>query len=1171
MNHSQRPQGGESDWDDQDDLPEFQPRLHRRRRWLRPLIATLSIFAVVFAGGLGALWWRLGEGPIGLDMATPWLASAIAENIGHDNSVEVGGTQIERVGPFRVAVRIRDIVVRDRHGAVVANAPKAEVRLSARAMLLGRLRAESLNLVDAELSVQIKPDGQVTVSTGGNALPIATGKAAQRGPIPPAADTRAPASAPADAAGDTAAPSSGAGADSLIAGLNWLDSLNLSGLDGQSLNEVGLKNGTLSVDDQQTGNRWSFSDISLSLRRPSDGGVAFKIGAAGAKPWSLGITVGPLASGVRAVDVKASKVSTRIILLAMRIKGLTYSADMPLTGELKGEIGRDGMPTYFRGRMVAEAGNIIDSETPEYPMHIDEAEVNVEWDAARRMLVAPFKVLAGENRVTLRAQLEAPTDQVRQWQLTLNGGTILFANVANNEPLIFNRINIAMRFDNERKRVVLTQADISNGEIGVAGTGSIDYAGDPRLTLGVAGTPMSVAALKRIWPAVIVPELREWVTERIETGRVQRVDIAVNSPLANMSRSGPPLPDEGLSVNIVGSGVTIRPVDGLPAVKDADLNVRVTGRTATVKVGQAAVNTPGGRKLALSEAVFEVPDLAPKPSPAKLRFKVDGPVQAAAEVLAMDRLKGMAGMPIDPTTSKGNVSARITLGMPIQSALNERDTTYSIVADLTGFSADKVVMNQKIESNNLKISANNQGLQVKGDIKIGGQPGTIDYRRNPGEDDDVRLQTVLDDSARARLGIDLGQSLVGPVPVKLAGRIGRSEHDSKFGIEMDLGPARIDNILPGWVKPAGKPGRATFNLVRKQQSNRLEDLIVDGGGTTIKGSLEVDDNGDLIVANFPTFSPSEGDKASLKADRVQDGSIKVVMRGDVFDGRNFLKSAVSGREASVKSKTKIQDFDLDLRLGVVAGYYGETLRGAEVKLGWRGGNVKSFTLRGKLGRDTALTGDLRGGAQGGREVIYVETEDAGAFFRLTDIYAKMVGGHLSLAMEPPVAEPIGREGLLNVRDFVIKGESQLDRVAGGNSGPAGRNGVGFSRMRAEFTRKGGVLSIREGVVKGPAVGATIEGTIDYPDNKVRMSGTFVPMYGLNNIFGQIPIVGLFLGGGSNEGLIGVTYEVVGSPGQPVLRVNPISAMAPGVLRKIFEFNTGRQNNVPEFPSARGGN
>jgi hypothetical protein len=42
------------------------------------------------------------------------------------------------------------------------------------------------------------------------------------------------------------------------------------------------------------------------------------------------------------------------------------------------------------------------------------------------------------------------------------------------------------------------------------------------------------------------------------------------------------------------------------------------------------------------------------------------------------------------------------------------------------------------------------------------------------------------------------------------------------------------------------------------------------------------------------------------------------MRGDVFDGRGFLKSAISGKEADAKSKTKNIDFDVDLKLGAVA-------------------------------------------------------------------------------------------------------------------------------------------------------------------------------------------------------------------------------------------------------------
>ena len=292
-------------------------------------------------------------------------------------------------------------------------------------------------------------------------------------------------------------------------------------------------------------------------------------------------------------------------------------------------------------------------------------------------------------------------------------------------------------------------------------------------------------------------------------------------------------------------------------------------------------------------------------------------------------------------------------------------------------------------------------------------------------------------------------------------------------------------------------------------------------------------------------------------------SVKVIMRGDVFDGRGFLKSAISGKQADVKSKSKSIDFDVDLKLGAVAGFNGEAVRSVDAKISRRNGVLKSFTLTGKLGRDTPLTADLRGRAQG-REVIYLETADAGAFFRFSDTYSKVVGGQLTLAMDPPTAEPSAKEGLINVRDFSVKGETALEGAV-----PAGRAGrkssISFSRLRAEFTRQNGQLSVREGVVKGPIIGATIEGSIDYPANQVRMSGTFVPIYGLNNMFGQIPFFGIFLGGGSNEGLFGVTYEVVGTPGAPVVRVNPISAMAPGVVRKIFEFNTGKQNNPVEFP------
>ena len=198
-------------------------------------------------------------------------------------------------------------------------------------------------------------------------------------------------------------------------------------------------------------------------------------------------------------------------------------------------------------------------------------------------------------------------------------------------------------------------------------------------------------------------------------------------------------------------------------------------------------------------------------------------------------------------------------------------------------------------------------------------------------------------------------------------------------------------------------------MVQKQQSTRFEDIVVDGGGVSIKGSLELDQNGDLLNANFPVYSPADGDRTSLRAERGADGVVKVTMRGDVFDGRGFLKSAVSGRETEVKSKAKNIDFDVDLKLGAVQGFNGEAVRSIDCKFSRRNGVIRNFALTGKLGTKTRRLPPICAAARRAREVVYLETNDAGAFFRFTDTYSKMIGGQLSLAMEPPTSEPSARK------------------------------------------------------------------------------------------------------------------------------------------------------------------
>jgi len=279
----------------------------------------------------------------------------------------------------------------------------------------------------------------------------------------------------------------------------------------------------------------------------------------------------------------------------------------------------------------------------------------------------------------------------------------------------------------------------------------------------------------------------------------------------------------------------------------------------------------------------------------------------------------------------------------------------------------------------------------------------------------------------------------------------------------------------------------------------------------------------------------------------------------------FVKSAMTGPGTSKHKHDK--DIDLDVKLGTVVGFHGETLRGLDLRVSRRSGTITSLALNAKLGRDTPLTGDVRGRGIAGRQVIFIETGDAGAFFRFNDIYPKIIGGEMWVALDPQSADESPQEGVLNIRDFAVRGEAALDRVAAAPQQAGGQSpGVEFSHLRVDFTRSPGRLTIRDGLVKGPSIGATVDGYIDYNRGEVRMRGTFVPLYGLNNMFGQIPIFGVFLGG-SNEGLLGVTYEVVGPPSAPILRVNPISAVAPGLLRKFFEFPSGNGPTAPQSYAA----
>nr|WP_281358312.1 AsmA-like C-terminal domain-containing protein [Hongsoonwoonella zoysiae] len=189
--------------------------------------------------------------------------------------------------------------------------------------------------------------------------------------------------------------------------------------------------------------------------------------------------------------------------------------------------------------------------------------------------------------------------------------------------------------------------------------------------------------------------------------------------------------------------------------------------------------------------------------------------------------------------------------------------------------------------------------------------------------------------------------------------------------------------------------------------------------------------------------------------------------------------------------------------------------------------------------------------------------NTGEVLRFLDFYKRMRGGRGRLSVDMDAND--NWVGSLVVKDLsitedpAIKELSTIRPVAGDdgalvrNLGAVRQGEASFQRMSVSFRRSGDTITVTDGTMTGATVGGTFSGTVNLGSKTLDLTGTFVPAFALNNLFAKIPVLGFALGGGSDEGLIGVTYRVTGALADPQLSVNPVSAIAPGIFRKLFEY------------------
>ena len=110
--------------------------------------------------------------------------------------------------------------------------------------------------------------------------------------------------------------------------------------------------------------------------------------------------------------------------------------------------------------------------------------------------------------------------------------------------------------------------------------------------------------------------------------------------------------------------------------------------------------------------------------------------------------------------------------------------------------------------------------------------------------------------------------------------------------------------------------------------------------------------------------------------------------------------------------------------------------------------------------------------------------------------------------------------------------------------------MSVTRVVIPFDWRAGVLAATEARAWQPALGLTAKGSIDTNRDRLDITGTIVPVYALNTLPGRIPLLGRLFSPERGGGLFAATYSLRGPSGAPVVEINPLAALLPGVLREL---------------------
>jgi hypothetical protein len=734
----------------------------------------------------------------------------------------------------------------------------------------------------------------------------------------------------------------------------------------------------------------------------------------------------------------------------------------------------------------------------------------------------------------------------------------LSSSLGNEQPVAFN-LRANGGYDMAARAFSIPDLLVTGPMGNFAGSLKIAF-GDttPEISFGGQIPNMQATAVKQLWPFWMAKRARYWVHNNIFGGTVTNGSISVFIPKGRMCGYGCPmnLNERELDISFDIADTRINVTGEIPPLRDINAKFQMQGGKLEVDVAKATAFFPSDRTLDLKDSTFTVPSFYVKPLLADVKLNVSGKADAVAELATLRPIHALQKTEFKPDDFSGDVRADVNLRIGIAAAGNPAPVWDAKLA-LSKMSLKPQIAGREIKDVDGEMLLDADSLTLKGKGKVDDLAADINYIQPLGTSGKVKqqigLNATLSGAQMNKLAPGLSAIISGST--KLSLDIGP---DKKQSIKLDLTNSALTLPGIGWQKGAGIPANAKFSVVQDGQKLQIDDFALSGSGFGAEGKFSLN-KGKLVSAAFSKMQLSPSDSYSVNVS-AGNNLMEVTARGSSIDLRSLLGQFRDGAGGQENSESKAS-VDVNLRFDRALGFHDEVLSNVDGIVSLRDGKLRRVDFKSVIGRGEAVVAQTT--RNGNVSTINLTSSDAGRLARFTNLYSRINSGLVNLKFSTTNGE--SWSGSVDMRNFAVTDESKLQYIVTTPTGADGRSlnkavkrniNVSSERFQRAFARLvyvNGAVALENGIIRGEQIGATFQGLLRDRAGNMEMTGTFMPAYGLNRIFGELPIIGAILGNGTDRGLLGITFKLSGKTASPNLVVNPLSLIAPGIFRQIFEF------------------